>query len=125
MNTKIMIVATVAALTLATTAFAGEGAGDPFPFRAPTTPVTVTATRDVGSNQYPAFNPALSTPELAQETLPENGQQGPVETANSLPKGFMDGTVAYMQAQRTDQWFAQQAEHRFAQSQARRLRPNG
>jgi hypothetical protein len=125
MNTKLIIAATVAAFSLATTAFAGEGAGDPFPFRAPTSPVTVTASRDVGSNQYPAFNPALSSTSLAQQTLPENGQNGPVETANSLPKGFMDGTVAYMEAQRTDRWFAQQAERRFAQSQARRLRPNG
>lgn len=126
MNTKIIIVATVAALTLATTAFAGEGAGDPFPFRAPATPAYVTSfSRDVGASQYPAADPALSSTSLAQATLPENGQQGPVETANSLPRGFEDGTVAYMQAQRTDRWFAQQAEHRFAQAQARRSRPNG
>ena len=123
MNTKIMIVATVAALSLATTAFAGEGRGDPFPFRAPTTPQSVTSSRDTGSAQYPAFNPNLSSPTLGMATVPENGQNGIVESANSLPVGAMDGTAAMLYAQSTQRWFAQQAAHRFAQSH--RAIPNG
>ena len=123
MNTKILITATVAALSLASTAFAGEGAGDPFPYRAPTTPTSVMMSADTGSAQYPAFNPALSTPPLGEPTLPENGQNGIVETANSLPKGAMDGTVQDRYAQSVNRWFASQATHRFAQSH--RLSPNG
>ena len=86
MNTKLIIAATVAALSLATTAFAAEGNGNPFPFRAPgETTYTTQAVRDTGTSQYPYANPALSVPSLAQATLPENGAQGSVETANSLP----------------------------------------
>ena len=124
MNTKLAIVATVAALSLATTAFAqGEGNGDPFPFSAPANAVTVTMARDTGSAQYPAFDPALSSTQLAQPTLPENGQNGSVETANSLPVNAFVGTVAYAHAQTVNRWFAQLDASRYAQ---RRLpRHNG
>ena len=123
MHTKIVIAATVAALSLATTAFAAEGAGDPFPFSAATAPAQVTAARDTGSAQYPAYNPALSWSESAQMTLAPNGSEGAVQTANSLPTGAMEGTVTYMQAQSVNTWVAQQAERRFALN--RRLHPNG
>ncbi len=121
MNTKLTIIATVAALSLSTTAFAeGEGNGDPFPFRAqPQTAYIANgpgyaATADVGSQQYPAANPALSFASNGAPILPENGSNGPVQTANSLPVGFEEGTVAYMQAQSINRWYAQQADHRFA-----------
>ena len=118
MNTKLIIVATVAALSLSTTAFAeGEGNGDPFPFRAqPQTAYMNATTADVGSQQYPAANPALSFASNGAPILPENGSNGPVQTANSLPVGFEQGTVAYMQAQSINRWYAQQADHRFATS---------
>ena len=122
MNTKLIIIATVAALSLSTTAFAeGEGNGDPFPFRAqPQTAYvalpTSAATADVGSQQYPAANPALSFASNGAPILPENGSNGPVQTANSLPVGFEEGTVPYMQAQSINRWYAQQADHRFATS---------
>ena len=88
MNTKIAIALSVAALSLATTAFAAEG-----------TPASV--------QPVAAFD---------NSTLPENGQNGPVESANSLPRGFENGTAAYMTAQSVNRWYAQQAEHRFAQA---------
>jgi hypothetical protein len=119
-NTKLLIAAAAAALSLATTAFAAEGNGDPFPFRAPASPVAVTTARDTGAAQYPAYNPRLSWSESSQLTLPENGSNGPVETANSLPRGAMDGTAAFMQAQSVNRWFAMQADHRFAQASQRR-----
>ena len=124
MNTK-LIIATVAALSLATTAFAAEGNGDPFPFRAPTvtSPATQYVARDTGSQQYPTPNPAFSSSFNGAPILPVNGSNGPVQTANSLPRGFENGTVAFVQAQSIDRWYAQQAEHRFAQSAQRR--PNG
>ena len=95
MNTKLIIAATVAAFSLATSAFAGEGAGDPFPYRA-----------------------APLVTNFDNATLPENGQNGPVQSANSLPRGAMEGTVAYTQAQSVNHWYAQQADHRFAQQAA-------
>ena len=109
MNSKIMIAVTVAALSLATTAFAaGEGGNDRLQAPSPQFQAAATGwTADTGSQQYPAPNPALSV----------NGQNGPVQTANSLPLGFENGTGAYQYAQSVNQWFAQQADHRFAQSQ--------
>ena len=127
MNTKLIIIATVAVLSLSTTAFAeGEGNGDPFPFRAQPQTAYVTgsvATADVGSQQYPAANPALSFASNGAPILPENGSNGPVQTANSLPLGFEQGTVAYMQAESINRWYAQQADHRFAT--ASRSAPRG
>ena len=124
MNTKLIIAATVAALSLATTAFAAEGNGDPFPFRAPGVTNYTSNSPDVGSAQLPSYQGGVVTA-WSQATLPENGQNGEVATANSLPAGAMDGTVAYAQGQRVQQYFAQQAEHRFAQQQLRQARPNG
>ena len=107
MNTKILIAATVAAMSLATTAFAeGEGAGNPFPYQKP------------GINAVTSPSAANNgvTASFDNTTLPENGSEGPVQTANSLPRGFENGTVAYMEAQSVNRWFAQQADHRFAQT---------
>ena len=102
MNTKIIIAATVAAMSLATTAFAaGEGRGGP-------TPAAQTTYYAAGLNNA---------------TLPEDGQNGAVESPNSVPKGAMVGTEAYRYAQSVDRYFAQQADHRFAQTH--RLLPNG
>jgi len=95
-------------------AFAGEGNGEPFanneavlstrmadPFPTPSY-----AGPDVGSNQYPhvAGRPGTNLTALDDEVLPTNGSQGPVQTANSLPRGFEKGTVAYAQAQSVHNW---------------------
>ena len=117
MNSKIMIAATVAALSLATTAFAGEGdrnSLDQFTVQQANSSGVGGAT---GAAQYPAPNPALSFAPLGMPVFQENGQNRPVQTANSLPVGFENGTVAYTQAQSINRWYAQQAEHRFAQAQ--------
>ncbi len=95
-------------------AFAGEGNGEPFdnnqavlstrttdPF-----PTRSYAGPDVGSNQYPhvAGRPGTNLTALDNEVLPTNGSEGPVQTANSLPRGFEEGTVAYAQAQSVHNW---------------------
>ena len=115
MNTKIIIAATVAALSLATTAFAQEGGQD-------RTSVTYGVSAappasDTGSQAYQAGNGGVRAV-FDNTALPALGAQATVQTANSLPKGFEDGTVDYTQAQSVNRWFAQQAEHRFAQQQA-------
>ena len=43
--------------------------------------------------------------------VPMTGSQGGVETANSLPRGFQEGTVAYAQARSIQRYFAAQAAH--------------
>ena len=117
MNTKIIIAATVAALSLATTAFAaeGEGRGQQFPSYAfaDSTPLSNT-----GSSQYQGYTDNQPAVSFNNATLPQRGQNGSLETANSLPRGFENGTVTYTQAQAVNQWFAQQADHRFALQQA-------
>jgi hypothetical protein len=126
MNSKIMIAATVAALSLTTAAFAGEGKGDPFPFHAQfAAPARTSAyPADTGSNAYPAPNQALSFPQTGEALLPSYGSEGAVQTANSLPANFEVGTVAYAQAQSVKRWFAQQdTNRRFAQMH--QARPNG
>ncbi len=95
MSTKIIIAATVAALSLATTAFAGEANYEPFP-------LSVTLNATTGQTQV--------------SMLPVTA---------GLPAGALDGTPAYEQAQSVNRWYAQQADHRFAQQQAGQTRHNG
>ena len=113
MNTKIIIAATVAALSLATTAFAQEGGRDN---NVPSYNYSFSAaapSRDTGSQGYEPGNDRVHAV-FDNTTLPAVGSEGAVQTANSLPKGFENGTVAFTQAQSVDRWFAQQADHRFA-----------
>ena len=123
MNTKIIIAATVAALSLATTAFAGEGGNGPFPSAGAVSTYSAGQVADTGSEQYPAANPRFNLTGLNNATLPENGQNGAVESPSSLPRGAMDGTPGMRYAQSVDRYFAQQGDRRFAQD--RRLQTNG
>jgi hypothetical protein len=91
------LIAAAAMSLLAGAAFAGEGNGDPFPFAAPTRPVQ---TGPLAYHGVPAYqNPyPFSVPNVGWNTeavLPTNGSQGVVQTANSLPAGFANGTTAY------------------------------
>lgn len=62
------------------------------------------------SEAYPAAT-AQPVPVVSGESLllPGNGDVS-VQTANSLPRGAMEGTVAYAQAQRTARYFAARKE---------------
>ena len=101
MHTKIMIAATVAALSLATTAFAGEG------------------------GEFLANSQAPVITQFDNTVLPPLGSEGSVESANAVPAGAMNGTAQLMYAQSVNRWFALQADHRFAQRNSRLVRPNG
>lgn len=100
-------------------AFAGEGNGDPFPLLQVPALVANPVASDAGSQAYPTFASAPLATVTAGGTLPANGSQGPVQTANSLPSGFETGTVAYAQAQSVRRYLAQQEPrgqaHRTAQ----------
>ena len=68
---------------------------------------------DSGSEAYPAA--ARPVPVVSGENLllPGNGDVS-VQTANSLPRGAMEGTVAYAQAQRTARYVAAREQRRLA-----------
>jgi hypothetical protein len=114
MKSKIMIAATIAALSLTTVAFA----------QTPSSSQAAGFPADVGSNAYPVPNPALSFAPLGMPILPVYGSEGAVQTANSLPSNFTVGTVAYAQGEHVKQWFAQQDTNRRV-AQLRTGRPNG
>jgi hypothetical protein len=117
MKLSLIAVATLSLFGATITAHAqGEGAGDPFPFRAPGIVLIHPSTFvDTGSAAYPVFSGRPGQVVTAnQGTLPSNGSEGAVQTAASLPRGAFDGTVTVMQAQSTDRYFAKVAARRSA-----------
>ena len=116
---KVLIIAGVAGLSLATLpAFAGEGAGDPFPFRAPGVVTVTTGRADLpGANTDPypfhAIGTLITAP-MSEQSLPTNGAEGTVQTANSLPLGFEKGTAAYARVASAQKYRAAQLANRVA-----------
>ena len=90
-----LILAATLALSLSAPAFAGEGNFEPNPI-------------NIGISN--------SGDTVQLSTLPLTG---------GLPAGALVGTPAYVQAQALTHWYAQQADHRFAQQQSRQSRTNG
>ncbi len=108
---RMTILAAVAVMSLgAVPAMAAEGNGEPFPNNAGSiwTHTAPTAPRfaDTGSAAYPSLagRPGSDLPRLAGAVLPANGSEGAIQTANSLPAHFEEGTVAYAQANRVHNW---------------------
>ena len=110
-------------------AFAGEGNGNPFPLAASgglVADMPLTPEQQTGTTPMMTKNPPNSVPQgptaMASATrqygsvpfaaghtvLPTNGSQGAVQTANSLPPSFENGTVPYQQAGSVQRYLAQQ-----------------
>ena len=111
---KLTLLAAAAALSIVTAAAhaESEGAGDPFAFSAPG--ITFAAPRayaDTGSANYPDLRGRPSETATADhlDAAPAAGSEGSVQTANSLPRGFSDGTVAEAQARSVARFFAERA----------------
>lgn len=99
---KILVAASLFALMMGA-AQAGEGNGEPFSNTTAHSVVANQVLSDTGSESAPAYGPGVTV--LTQgDVLPTNGSEGVVQTANSLPPGFEDGTVAYAQAQSVQRW---------------------
>ena len=97
---KTILLAAIAITALALPAFAGEGTGEPFPNHDNGTTVAVTSQRaDRGSNAYPNVvgRPGSAVNLYAANVVPETGSQQSAETANSLPRGFVQGLPVYAQ----------------------------
>ena len=108
MRTTLLAAVALFGLSLAP-ALAGEGNGDPFPGNFGTLTITQTLPQvaDTGSAAYPDVTgrPGSDLPSLQAEVLPPNGNgQGAIQTANSLPRGAEEGTVAYAQARSVHAW---------------------
>lgn len=100
MKTTLRAAAAALSLLAATAAHAeSEGNGEPFPFRAPgmTAVTSPTYAADTGSAAYPDLTgrPSQVVTAGGPDVLPANGSEGAVQTANSLPRSAMEGTVAY------------------------------
>ena len=96
-----LIAATIALGLGAHAAFAGEGAGDPFPFHAQgVTHNLSTYKQGIGGldDPYPMKNPGhVVTQSETEAMIPANGAQGEPQSVNSLPKGFANGMSSYAQ----------------------------
>ncbi len=108
MKTTLLTAVALFGLALAP-ALAAEGNGDPFPGNYGTITTTTRVlpqVADTGSAAYPNFvgRPGSDLPNLVGEVLPTNGSEGAVQTANSLPRGAEEGTVAYAQARSVNTW---------------------
>jgi hypothetical protein len=106
MTTLIRALLVASSLGLAP-ALAAEGNGEPFPSHAGAlAALSVPRVADTGSAAYPdpAGRPGSDLPRLAGDVLPATGSEGLVQTANSLPRHFEEGTVAYAQASRVHSW---------------------
>ncbi len=82
---------------------------------------------DTGSQAFPnvAGRVGADLPSLAGNVLPTNGSQGIVQTANSLPAHFDEGTVAYAQAKSVQNWMVAHNQRAAAFAAARQRTPGG
>jgi hypothetical protein len=111
---KVTLFVAAAAFSMVTAAARAEseGAGNPFPFSVPgvtTATATPRAYADTGSANYPDLSgrPAQVAAAGGLEAVPINGSEGVVQTAASLPRGFSNGTMAYVQAHSVARSFAE------------------
>ena len=96
-----LLVATIALGLGAHAAFAAEGAGDPFPFRAPGVTHEMSGFKQApgaSDDPYPMKNPGHVVTQAENDALlPANGAEGMPQSVNSLPKGFANGMASYAQ----------------------------
>lgn len=96
---RTILLAAVAVAALALPAVAAEGNGEPFPnyLSGSTATMTLSQHADVGSEAFPnvAGRPGSSISVASVGIVPETGSEQPIQTANSLPRGFEQGMPAY------------------------------
>lgn len=114
---KTLLAAVAVAVLGFSSAYAAEGNSEPFATNTPpaaTRIIRQAQAPDTGSAQYPNVigRPGSNLPLLLGDVLPANGSEGAVQTANSLPRGFEEGTVTYVQAQSINRWMVAHNEAR-------------
>ena len=106
-----IVIAAVSALALSGIAQARAEGGLAEVERPATTGTVLSAPslRDTGSETYQGFS-GPSVPVMSGQVLQPNGSEGIVQTANSLPPGFLNGTPDYQYAQSVQRYFAARAD---------------
>jgi len=98
---KTILIAALAVSALAATpALAGEGNGEPFPFRSRgITTFAAPQRADVGSAAYPDVRGRSGTfvEMSAGSVVPDTGTEAPIQTANSVPTGFTADKPSFAQ----------------------------
>ena len=112
MKTTILAAVTALSITAAAAHAESEGAGDRFAFSTPG--VTVVGPQlyaDTGSAAYLDLrgHPSRIMTAGGSDEVPVTGSEGTVQTANSLPRGFVEGTAAYAQNRSVQRNLAEQA----------------
>ena len=114
MNTFHLVGAIAVTLALAAVpARAQEGQGNPFPNATPgTTTFVQTQFADVSSEAYPSIvgRAGSDIAVVADVSVGSLAGEAPVQTVNSLPPGFEEGTVAFAYEQSVNQHFAARAD---------------
>jgi hypothetical protein len=126
MKISLFAIATIVSLASGLTAYAGEGNGPDFPgLLQPGAVLANPMTAQTGSEAYPVAVGTTLNPVVAGNVLPTNGSEGVVQTANSLPPVFANGTSAFEYAQSVQRYWASRGAVVLAQTVARPSRPNG
>src|SRR5689334_22433242 len=106
MKTSLLAMATIVALATGVSAYA-EGNGPDFPgLFQPRGVLANPTTVQSGSESYPVAVGTTLNPVVAGNVLPANGSEGIVQSANSLPAGFANGTPASEYAQSVERYWA-------------------
>jgi hypothetical protein len=124
-SSKLAMAVLAAAIGPVTTAaFAGPPYnvdGNPFPFSAPPTTMTAPSSVDTGSQAYPSSGPSRIMPRIEGQMMPTYGSEGIVQSTNSAPPGFDNGTPASAQDLSLDQYRRKEiAEHTVSAQTVRR-----
>ena len=92
-------------------AFAGS---EQYPTNLPNHPVVAQQVLNpTGSERIPTFGRATATVMSGGVEMP-NGSEQIVQSANSMPVGFLDGTASHAYAQSVNRYFAEQAQRVYA-----------
>ena len=107
MKTSLRAMIAVAALTIGLPAYAGEGDGPDFPgLLQPHAVVANPTISQTGSEAYPVAVGTVLNPVVAGNVVQPNGSEGIVQSANSAPPGFANGTPAAQYAQSVSRYWA-------------------
>ena len=93
------------------TAFAG---GEQYPANLPNHPVVAQQVLNpTGSEGVPSFGRPTATVMAGGVEMP-NASEQIVQSANSMPLGFLEGTASHAYAQSVERYFAEQTQRRYA-----------
>ena len=102
-----LLTAALLSALLAGPVLAGEGAGNPFPFSVPGVRApAVSQDFDVGQAHLPELPDSYDFAFNGVPTTQPESREGVVQTAGSLPRNALVGTVEYAQARNVARWFA-------------------